>query len=509
MVSEHDTDVGHSHFAGPGTETMRSLWFKLTLAFVLVAVVAVGLVAILLAQGTQQEFGLYVQRGGRQRALNLAPTLADYYAQNNSWQGVAGLLASAAPTAAGTPTGAGRGMMGRGGLGAGGMLAGGMMATDAIILADESGLVVADTGGSLTGQRLSASVLAGGVPVVASGRTVGTLLVDSTAQGMPGMSSPLEQDYLAAINRYLLLGGLLAVAVALLLSLYLSWRITTPLRDRTAAATALAGGDLKQRVAVRSGDEVGQLASAFNSMAEGMARSQDLRRNMVADIAHELRTPLTVLQGNLEALRDGVLPPSAETLNCLHNETILLARLVSDLRELSLAEAGQLKLQPSPTDMAELARQTVESLRTEAAVRGVSLALELPEDLPVLNLDSGRIGQVLRNLLENAIRHSPQGGQVRLTMRRDTQPNGGIRATVADQGAGIPAAALELVFERFYRADPSRARSTGGAGLGLAIVKLLVEAHGGRVWAESEPGQGARFVFTIPASPAPAAQLGQ
>jgi signal transduction histidine kinase len=469
---------------------MRSLWFKLTLAFVLVAVVAVGLVALLLSQVTQQEFGLYVQRGGRQRALNLAPTLADYYAQGNSWQGVAALLASAAPGG-----GAGRGMMGRGGL-----MAGGMMATDAIILADESGLVVADTGGSLVGQRLSASVLAGGVPVIANGRTVGTLLVDSTAQGMPGISTPLEQDFLAAINRNLVLAGLVAAIVALVLSLYLSWRITTPLRAMTVAAAALAGGDLKQRVVVQSGDEVGQLASAFNSMAEGMALSQDLRRNMVADIAHELRTPLTVLQGNLEALRDGVLPASPETLNSLHGETLLLARLVSDLRELSLAEAGQLKLQPAPTDMAELARRTVESLRTSASSRGVNLALDVQGNLPIVSVDGDRIGQVLRNLLENAVRHSPVGGEVRLTMTWGAQAGGDLRVRVSDQGTGIPPEELNLVFERFYRADPSRTRSTGGAGLGLAIVKLLVEAHGGRAWAESEPGQGARFLFTIPAS---------
>jgi signal transduction histidine kinase len=483
-------------------ETMRSLWFKLTIAFVLVAVVAVGLVALLLSQVTQQEFGLYVQRGGRQRALNLAPTLADYYAQNNSWQGVAALLSSAAPGGAGTP-GSGRGMMGRGGL-----MAGGMMAADAIILADASGLVVADTSGSLIAQRLSAAALSSGVPVVANGRTVGTLLVDSTAQGMPGISAPLEQDFLDAINRYLVLAGLVAAGVALVLSLYLSWRITTPLRAMTVAAAALAGGDLKRRVVVQSGDEVGQLATAFNSMATGMALSQDLRRNMVADIAHELRTPLTVLQGNLEALRDGVLPASPEILSSLHGETLLLARLVSDLRELSLAEAGQIKLQPAPTDVADLARQTVESLHTGAAARGVSLALDVQRDLPMVSVDGDRIGQVLRNLLENAVRHSPPSGEVRLTVETDTQASGGLRVTVADQGGGIPAGELDLVFERFYRADPSRARSTGGAGLGLAIVKLLVEAHGGRVWAESAPGQGARFIFTVPVGPGPAARLG-
>ena len=185
----------------------------------------------------------------------------------------------------------------------------------------------------------------------------------------------------------------------------------------------------------------------------------------------------------------------------------MLARLVSDLRELSLAEAGQLRLQLAPVDMAALARQTVESLRTSAAARGVALALEVQQDLPVLAMDEGRIGQVLRNLLENALRHSPQGGEVRLIVTREGQGERGLRATVADQGTGIPAGELKLVFERFYRADPSRARSTGGAGLGLAIVKLLVEAHGGRVWAESEPGRGARFVFTIPGGAVPAPEV--
>jgi two-component system sensor histidine kinase BaeS len=195
-----------------------------------------------------------------------------------------------------------------------------------------------------------------------------------------------------------------------------------------------------------------------------------------------------------------VLPASPETLNSLHGETLLLARLVSDLRELSLAEAGQLKLQPAPTDMAELARRTVESLRTSASSRGVNLALDVQGNLPIVSVDGDRIGQVLRNLLENAVRHSPVGGEVRLTMTWDAQAGGDLRVRVSDQGTGIPPEELNLVFERFYRADPSRTRSTGGAGLGLAIVKLLVEAHGGRAWAESQPGQGARFLFTIPAS---------
>jgi len=473
---------------------VRSLWSKLTLAFLLVAVVAVGVVAILLAQGTQQEFGRYVQRGGQQRAQVLAPSLASYYAQTGSWQGVTAYLASIGlgpgnGAGAGFGQGAGRGMMGRGGM---------MAAADYVVLADAQGLVISDSTGALTGQRLSKSALESGVPIVVGGQTVGTLLVDSSAAGMPWMSAPLEQEFLSAVNRYLLAAGLLAAGAALVLSLYLSRRITQPLQAMTMAASAMAAGDLDQRVAAGGEDEVGQLARAFNTLAASLSRSQELRRNMVADIAHELRTPLTVLQGNLEALRDGVVAVTPEALASLHEETLLLSRLVSDLRDLSLAEAGQLTLRRAPTDVGELARRTVEALRPGAARRGLTLTVRLGDRLPAAHVDPDRMAQVLRNLIENAERYTPANGEVRLTVEMEPGEPGNLRFTVADDGPGLAPEDLAMVFERFYRADPSRARASGGAGLGLAIVKQLVEAHGGRVWAESELGKGARFIFTLP-----------
>ena len=273
-------------------------------------------------------------------------------------------------------------------------------------------------------------------------------MVEGTAAGMLGVSTTLEQDFLAAINRYLLAAGLLAGAVAILLSLLLSRRITEPLHSMTAAAAAMAAGDLDQRVKVHSDDEVGQLATAFNSMAASLSRSQELRRNMVADIAHELRTPLTVLQGNLEALRDGVVPPTSETLGSLHEETLLLSRLVSDLRDLSLAESGQLALQRAPVDVAELARRSVDSLRPQAARRGVMLRLEAAEGLPPAHADADRLAQMLRNLVENALRYTPGG-----------RPGGGDGGAPGTQQAPRGAAA-----DRGRRRTRHQAR---GAGAGL------------------------------------------
>jgi len=244
-------------------------------------------------------------------------------------------------------------------------------------------------------------------------------------------------------------------------------------------------------------------------MAGALAQAETLRRNLVADIAHELRTPLAVLQGHVEGLQDGVLSPTPPTLDRLHEETLLLTRLVDDLRELSLAEAGELKLERQPSDLGELLRRSVAAMQPQAAEKGVTLALDVAPDLPLANVDADRIGQVMRNLLANALRYTTAGGSVTV-MARQTEKTRGTGVTgvtgevpallvaVADSGPGIAPDDLPHVFDRFYRADKSRSRASGGAGLGLAIVKQLVEAHGGRVWAESEVGKGATFKFTLP-----------
>jgi signal transduction histidine kinase len=263
----------------------------------------------------------------------------------------------------------------------------------------------------------------------------------------------------------------------------------------TEAAQRMEKGDLTVRVPVESDDEIGQLAHAFNSMAGGLAQQEQLRRNMVGDVAHELRTPLTNLRGYLEAARDGLLPADAAFVDNLYEETMLLQRLVADLQDLAQAEAGQLALERRPAALDGIVEQAVAALRPQADLRAVTLGAELPPDLPLVNVDPERIGQVLRNLLSNAVVHTPPGGQVTVLARAG---EGEVTVSVRDTGEGIPPEHLLYVFDRFYRADKSRARQTGGAGLGLAIVKQLVVAHGGTIRVASEPGQGSTFTFTLP-----------
>ncbi|MEJ7843543.1 MAG: ATP-binding protein [Rubrobacter sp.] len=316
-----------------------------------------------------------------------------------------------------------------------------------------------------------------------------------------GIIGPAERAYLEAVTGSLWVAGGLAVLAAVGVGLLLARQISGPLRDLTAAARRVASGDLEGRVAVRSRDELGELAVAFNTMAEAVGRQQALRRRMAADVAHELRTPLAVIQADLEAMLDGVRPLSAEAVADVHGETRLLSRLIDDLRDLSLAETGQLPLRKEPTDMGELARTSAARFAPRAEERGVGLEVGAAEDLPRADVDPDRISQILGNLLENALRHTPPGGRVELCVGPGERP-ATLQATVCDTGPGIPAEHLPNVFEHFYRADGARSRSAGGSGIGLAVVKQLVEAHGGRVWVESPPGRGATFGLALPAAPA-------
>jgi signal transduction histidine kinase len=283
--------------------------------------------------------------------------------------------------------------------------------------------------------------------------------------------------------------------VGLLLTYFLSRSILRPVDELTAAARAMEKGDLSQRVTVRSKGELGELANAFNAMAEGLTRLEQLRQNMVTDVAHELRTPLSNVRGYLEALRDGVVEPTAETIASVHEEAMLLNRLVDDLQELAMAEAGQLKLVRQPVDLKVVAEKAIQSLKAQAAEKDVIMEICLPDDLPLVEADAERLGQVLRNLLKNAIFNTPSGGKITIQARIvDSQ----VEVSVQDNGLGISAEHLPYVFERFYRVDQSRARSTGGAGLGLAIVKQLVEAQGGQVGIDSQVNIGTRITFTSP-----------
>ncbi|MDR5709268.1 MAG: HAMP domain-containing sensor histidine kinase [Armatimonadota bacterium] len=302
-----------------------------------------------------------------------------------------------------------------------------------------------------------------------------------------------RRKFLRAFNASLWLGGTTAAAVAVLAGVWLAHRLTRPLLDLRQAVGRVAAGDLRQHVRPGPG-EIGELAQAFNAMATRLEANERLRREFLAAVAHELRTPLSIVQANLESFLDGVAEPTPERIAALHTQCALLSRLISDLRDLSLAEAGQLHLQRTPTDLGALCASCVEGLQPWAEERGVRVELEALPGL-VAEVDPDRMRQVVQNLLHNAVRFTPPGGVVRFRVSRAAR---GVRIELEDEGPGIPPEDLPYVFEPFYRADRSRSRETGGSGLGLAVVRRLVESHGGEVRAENRVPRGARFVVELP-----------
>jgi signal transduction histidine kinase len=255
--------------------------------------------------------------------------------------------------------------------------------------------------------------------------------------------------------------------------------------------------DLSQRVEEKGSDEMIAVARAFNEMASDLEEGEQLRRNLLADVAHELRTPLTVLRGNLRAILDEVFPCDNNEIARLYEHTRFLSRMVNDLHELAQAEARQLPLDFQEIDLDKLVVDTADTFRPGAESKEVALKTELAEDLPTIEIDSARIRQVLQNLLANALRHTPEGGTITVGAKADTET---VNLTVADTGEGIPPEHLPHIFDRFYRTDPARTRDKGGSGLGLAITRAIVEAHGGKISAVSTgvSGEGTTFTIELP-----------
>ncbi len=317
--------------------------------------------------------------------------------------------------------------------------------------------------------------------------------------GMMGRGLTLAQEAaVQRVNGAVIAGGALALIAALVVGFVVFRGITRPVEQLTRAAQAVSGGDLSARVAIRSGDELADLGSTFNAMADNLQHGEQLRRDMTADVAHELRTPLAVIQSNLEAMLDGVYPLDAGHLSGVLEQTKVLTRLVEDLRTLALAEAGQLPLDRQPVDPGGLTAMVASGFRPRAAQKGVSIETDIAPDTPQASLDSQRMFQVLSNLIDNAIRYTPGGGHIVVGARRDGDRR--VVLSVRDSGSGIPADDLPFVFERFYRADKSRARAEGGSGLGLAIARSIVEAHGGAIRAVSEDRQGTMIEVSLPAA---------
>jgi signal transduction histidine kinase len=447
---------------------IHRLWFRLSLTFAIIVLVTVGTIYVFVSQRISAEMQNYRTMSAQYRSAQIRGTLYLYYLDKHSWDGVQSTVTDTA-----------------------------RFSGTHIILVAVNGTAVGDSKGDFLGLNYT-NPQETPIELALGNQVLGKLYVIPDPEAEENIAPFLRIS--ASINRSLLVGGSLAIAIALALTLILSRRVTSPIGILAKAARRLGCGDLSQRVQFQGKGEVAELAQAFNTMAGDLEHIEQLRRNMVADVAHELRTPLSNIQGYLEAIRDRVMKPNAATIRSLNEEAALLSQLVNELQELSLAEAGELKLAYRSEDTTRLVRQAVSPWQPKMAAKEISLSLDLPDGLPPVRIDWQRVNQVLHNLLENAVAHTFKGGSINVAA---TELDGWVEISVADTGEGIPAADLPNIFERFYRVDKSRARVTGGSGLGLTIAKRLIEAHGGRITVESKLGRGTCFSFTIPVEKQP------
>ena len=483
---------------------LHSLRVRLILMFMLVVMVAVGTVALFASQAATSNLLVYNQATDNQQIISTMLTAYSQHQSPSALQKLAERLARSSH--------------------------------QRIILFDHRGYIIVDSARKLIGQMLPSGpeqfLSVGSSSSISAGSSTSLTLqpgdnsfppsqIDTSFASPPPIFIPSdlssqspsqvvftsfqgvstfantspEGSFIASVNHALWLAVLIAGLTALLLALVFAHTILKPLHTLKLIARRMEQGDLSQRVSITGKGEVGALAHAFNAMADSLSRSERLRRNLVSDVAHELRNPLMNIRGYLELLQDQVLEPTPETIASLYEETSLLNRLVADLQDVSLAEAGQLHLARQPIELAEVASQAVQIVQPHLAQKNLELHVHLPCDLPRVEADPERVAQILRNLLSNAIRHTSDGGEICLTANcSDTM----VEIRVRDTGVGIAPEHLPYLFERFYRADSSRTRATGGSGLGLAIVKQVVQAHGGQVTVESQLEQGTCFTFTLP-----------
>jgi signal transduction histidine kinase len=447
---------------------MRSITLKLVLAFLFISSVSILLIVIFIRYTTDREFRRFAATNDR---YNLIETLQDYYLVHGSWTGIEGaelFMRYPAPGDKIPPR-----------------------PYNVLTVTDHYGKVIRAGSNYKLGTSLPSDELERGAPIQVDGETVGYLIFSPP----PFDENSPERNFLTRTTQLLFYGALAATAIALLLGIALSRSLTSPIRELTQATHAIYEGDLSQQVPIRSDDELGELAKAFNKMSNELSRSVNARKQMTADIAHELRTPLSLILGHAEAVHDGVLQPTRENFEIIREEATRLEHLVNDLRILSLADAGELAITPQVIEAGRLLHEVNSLYQFQAQRKNISLELDIPSPLSTIEVDPGRMTQVLTNILDNALRHTPAGGKIILSAK---EVNDQVELAVQDSGPGLEPEDLDRIFNRFYRTDASRQREDGGSGLGLAIAKSIVQAHGGQVSAESEVGKGLKVIIALP-----------
>lgn len=452
---------------------------KLITAFIVIILI-MGISQAFILQGKiQSTFQNYLEQYNVGFMDRMKAKLELYYAETGSWENVQELYFSNNTSLIGRGNGMMRGMMGSGMTMA--------LSNADLILLDKEGIVIADTSGTRIGEN--GSGLTGKKQnVIIDGESQGTLVLYQKAW------QNLEKEFLRSANLAVMISSMIASVIAVLFAFWMAKKITTPLKSLVKGAKRTAKGGKWENVSIPTKDEFHELGIAFNDMADKLAKNEEVRQTLVADVAHELRTPLSILQGKLESIQEGAIEPSEDVVLELTDEVYRLNRLVSDLQQLSLAEAGQLPLNLKPVQIKDVIERVCSNLRWIADEKNINLTFDRIPDLCLLELDSDRITQVMVNLIGNALRHAPEAGIVEVSVQEEEDA---VYLNVSDNGSGIPEDVLPFIFDRFYKNNRSRSRSSGGTGLGLSIAKGFVEAHGGTITVESEVNKGTVFTVSL------------
>jgi two-component system sensor histidine kinase BaeS len=453
---------------------MRSLTLKLTLAFLFVGLIGAVLITVIIRQRTQSEFDRFMQS---RDLTTIANSLGAYYQINGSWEGIDQIFRPRMNP----PSQMFRGNM--------------RTPYPNFVLVSSDRIILFGGSPENIGKRVSSNDTSNGAAIELSGIIVGWV-IPAVVTDFNSRETP-EGLFLANINQTILFSAIAAAFVALVLGGFLAYSLTRDLRSLTEATKKVAQGELGYQVNIRAKDELGELADSFNQMSADLAHSTALRQQMTANIAHDLRSPLSVILGYTEALNDGKLAPSPEIYTVMHTEASHLNRLIDDLKTISLADAGELPLYLQRVPPASLLHRVANAFRVQADRKGISLQVEVEPDLPEIEVDVERMIQVLGNLMSNALRHTSQGGEIRLSANSNAN---GVRLLVADNGEGIPADDLPFIFERSYRGDRSRQQKDNETGLGLAIAKSLVEAQAGSISVTSQLRAGTAFSIQLKGS---------
>jgi two-component system, OmpR family, sensor histidine kinase BaeS len=452
-----------------------SMRWRLLGAFGLIILIALGTVALVSRFTTQQEVTTFLGHGGQVGLENLADSLEYYYEENGSWTGVESLSRNI--------PGRGQGQGPRTGVN---------VSVGEHILADSEGTILVSPSEVEIGTKLTDETLNQGIELKVRGQVVGYLLPEG---GIPQLPENFEELLIERVNRASLLAAAISGGVAILLAMILAALILRPVQSLTNAAVNLSEGDLSQRVNVRGKGELSKLGHTFNQMAESLQEAETRRMAMTADIAHELRNPLAIQRAHLEALQDGVYPLNQDNLSLIAEQNEQLTHLVEDLRTLALADAGALSLNKRRINLTKVCQELAIRYEPQANKKNVAIYNECGKRVIYVSADRERLQQIFDNLMQNALRYAPEGGWIKLLLKQEADE---AVFSFHNNGPEIPDEALSHLFDRFYRGDKARDRTSGGTGLGLSIARKLAEAHGGTLTGGNHPTGGVDFKLTLP-----------